>query len=537
MKRRNKTTWYRIRWVQRLLTIIALVLTLVVAQGVVVAGWLAGWPTLLRWMGLSGNVLRITAIFLAGYWVIEWILRGRGSVLGVAHTVYREAMRMKVAVVFVVLEIAAVGGLPFFVGLGQPLQYRVQQFLAYSLGITTLLLALMTIFVSCATLSGEIEQKQIFTVMTKPIHRGKYLFGKWLGIVLLDGLLLAVAGLAIWGMTTFYMTRLPARDAMDRLSLEEQVLTARIAANPQPIEPVQKQIGEEVNKRLERMKEQGDAYMAARGGEDVVRHEIEQQVMTEWRSLGPWGQSDARRDFLFVNMAAAKKYGRSVQLEYNIRASGQTADQQTRLGWLVNGRPYDNPQQVPLNIKQTLVISVEAIGDDGRLVLTAVNLNPGASLSFPAKDGIALMYKVDNFTPNFFRGVMMIWVKLAFLAAMGLAAGTFLGFPVAVLAALLVFVGASGSGFVMDALKYYGKGAGDTPGVLDYLIKVVAYTFTMPLSQFGRYSPTQSLVGGLYISWSAIASCVLWIGVVWTGLTGLIGWMIFRARELARVQV
>ena len=34
-----------------------------------------------------------------------------------------------------------------------------------------------------------------------------------------------------------------------------------------------------------------------------------------------------------------------------------------------------------------------------------------------------------------------------------------------------------------------------------------------------------------------VAHAVIWSGGVWTGFVGLIGWLIFRGRELARVTV
>src|SRR5690606_25546832 len=131
--------------------------------------------------------------------LVVWMLSCKSRVLGVAAGVIREALHTKVSIVLLILMALILAGLPFIVGQSDRLQYRIQQFLSYSLLLSTFLLALLTIFMACQTLSSEIRDKQIFTVMTKPIHRGSYLLGKWLGIVLLNAVLLTVVGFSIYG--------------------------------------------------------------------------------------------------------------------------------------------------------------------------------------------------------------------------------------------------------------------------------------------------------------------------------------------------
>ena len=478
----------------------------------------------------------LTFAFLLGLALVRLVLRPNFPPLAVAGEVLEEALRMKLAVALLILIVLIIAGLPFIIGQSDRLQYRIQQFISYSFGLTTFLLALLTIFLACHTLSSEIRDKQIFTVMTKPIDRGSYLLGKWLGIVLLDAVLLVIAGGAIYGFITFYLAAQPARDALDRRAVDEQVLTARVSADPVPPESVDA----EVAQRLERLKaEQSEAFIAERGGEARVADEIRQQVLTEWRSLGPYGRERFQSVFVFPDMGRAAELGRSVQLQYKIKVSGQMQERQTRIWWGANGRMLTAaPKQVPANIRQTESIPTEVIGEDGRLELLAVNLNPEASISFPAKDGMQLLYKVDEFTPNFIRGLAMVWFKLAFLAALGLAAATFVGFPVAVLLCLLVFAAASASDYILDSLRYFAKPdpQGDV-SLVSLAMKWITTLFTVPLERYADYRPTQALVEGRYLSWRALAGCAAWIGAMWTGVAGLVAWFVFQRKELARVQV
>jgi Cu-processing system permease protein len=61
--------------------------------------------------------------------------------------------------------------------------------------VTNFLIALMAIFMSVASISGEIESHTIDTLVTKPIRRSELILGKWLGFaILLVAFILLLAG-------------------------------------------------------------------------------------------------------------------------------------------------------------------------------------------------------------------------------------------------------------------------------------------------------------------------------------------------------
>lgn len=540
-----------------------------------------------QFVAVVSSALQLFVSFIVSYWLIMLVLSNRTTVCAVARSVLREAMAMKIGQVLLVLLCIVIAVAPFVIGEGDKLQYRIQQFLTYSLTVMFALLCLMTIFIACSTLSSEIEGKQIFTVMTKPVNRGKYLIGKWLGLLLLNGLLLLVGGVAIYGFAVNYLERQPAMDALDRASIRGQVFTARVAAEPRPPEDLTKAITAKARERVEYLKQnQGELYIEEQGGEEQVYQAYLEQALTEWRSLGPWQGGRDRAIFVFDNMQAARaqaqaalqrrldaqiagldptvrsrmtsdadfdRYVRSqirnairaagfedqfVQLEYKLQANGRTPDNESRVRIGANGRWLGDPIQVPNRIRQTQMIPAELIDDNGQLAVWVRNYNPSSSISFSQKDGMELLYKVDQFLPNYVRSMLVLWFKLAFVAALGLAAATFLGFPVAVLLSLLVVVGASYSGFILESVYGYGSGARHpSTRIVQVTIRYIALAFTEPLSQFGKYRPIPNLTGGLNVSWQVVGQCAMWIGCIWTGLVGVIGGLIYRSRELARVQV
>jgi ABC-type transport system involved in multi-copper enzyme maturation permease subunit len=500
-----------------------------------------------------------------GIWLLGWlfivvlgVLRGlllpRWQPLAVARTVLDEAIRMKVALVFILLLLFAIPVLPFLLDVEQPLRYRIQQFLSYSLTSVTALLSLMTIFLACGTLTSEVRDRQIFLVAVKPINRGMYLIGKWLGIVLLNAALLVVMAGAIYGFTQFYLATLSPQDAWDELAVEEEVLTARVAVQPQPLEPFAEQIEEQIEQELqnnpERLVELGREAAMQRGLiepdrelllELGVRHQrqlLAQRIETQWRSMAPHGTPGNESTFVFTGLQTAGESARSIQLRYMVE-SRAVAGTEIPLRVYVNGRQLRDVLNATVDITQRLPLPAEVVDSQGRLVLRMVNLDPRRSILFEPDD-LEMLYRRSGFGANFGRAVAIIWLKLAFLAALGLAAATFLGFPVAVLVSLVIFAAAAASDFLLEAVGAFGINNTRTATIIVYVqqvLKVIGWSVTHLLSQFSEFRPTSSIVDGRYISWSTVGRCVLWIGVVWTGLVALVAWLIFRRRELAHVQV
>ena len=74
-------------------------------------------------------------------------------------------------------------------------------------------------------------------------------------------------------------------------------------------------------------------------------------------------------------------------------------------------------------------------------VLTiAVRESNNTALLFPLEDGMEVLYPEGGFALNFARGLGIIFCWMALLAALGLAAASFLSFPVATFFSLAMLV-------------------------------------------------------------------------------------------------
>ncbi|MCG8407218.1 MAG: ABC transporter permease [Phycisphaerales bacterium] len=131
-----------------------------------------------------------------------WEFRGAGRIIiAIAKTAVAEGIRAKVASGFALIVLAS---LPFFwlVAEGDgTIKGRIQMFMAYSLGFSSIILALLTIFFSCRSLSHEITSRQIYGIISKPVPRWQILAGKWLGIMSLNVALVAIVGVGTYAGT------------------------------------------------------------------------------------------------------------------------------------------------------------------------------------------------------------------------------------------------------------------------------------------------------------------------------------------------
>ncbi len=189
-------------------------------------------------------------------------------------------------------------------------------------------------------------------------------------------------------------------------------------------------------------------------------------------------------------------------------------------------------------------LTTEAISDDGvleievtngRIVVTqnGVGVIPNPSATTIPENGLEISYKSGSYRANFARVMLVLWVKLAFLAMVGVFASTFLSFPVACLIGFGVFLLAEMSGFLLTAVDTYSTV--DRQGNAIWYKVITANITNWAGLIFKIYSdlrPVRRLVQGQLMPWSSVAGGT---GVLLT-LTGILyiaAIQVFKRRELA----
>jgi ABC-type transport system involved in multi-copper enzyme maturation permease subunit len=466
------------------------------------------------------------------------------------------------------------------------LEYRVKFFLTWSVSGLALLLGLMTVFLACGSVCGEVKHKRIFTTMTKPVGPARYIAGKWLGVSLLNLVLVVVGGIGIHAFAHFLKGK-QAQGPLDRSAVDHEVLVAREAVNPRPPEDLN--IGRLYQQRLEQLRRQEpERYRVL---SEKQEREIRQRVLAKnWHSIPPQGG----RTYVFKNLdplrkkvdrfraaredepsAAAAAEAPRLQLRIKPNASGNPPGGKVRLGFRLNGRPWPlrrgedgNPRRVASELSEgdphVLRIPAQAVNEQGRLALTVENVDPrgprGSSVTVTPGEGLQLLYRVGRFGPNLTRGLALIWMQLSLIAMLGIAAGTFLGFPVASLVCLTVYFTATSAGFVSEAVNRYAHfdieglsafqtllwfpkqlGAHVAEGApweaAKIVIRLFGSAFLHMVPSFESFDSTPRVAHGKVVPFSMLRDGVLWMLGLWTGGFALLAFLIFRRRELAEVTV
>jgi len=157
--------------------------------------------------------------------------------------------------------------------------------------------------------------------------------------------------------------------------------------------------------------------------------------------------------------------------------------------------------------------------------------NP-STISFP-DDGLEVSFPVGGFRANFLRVVTVLWIKLGFLAMVGIFTGTFLSFPVAGLVTAVTAAAAEGAAFIADGVdKFATRNREGETLWFNTGIARIADLVSDAFLPYATMKPMDRLVEGLALPWNE-AFAGSGVVLVWIGV--LFGAAVFamRRRELA----
>lgn len=476
------------------------------------------------------------------------VLNQRIQVFAVAHTLIKEAARTNLSLVFIVGLLIVLPILPLFLDPASPLTHQIQTFISRSLGATFFFAGVLTLFLSCATVSFEIRDRQIWQLMTKPTNRASYLLGKWLGVLCINAMLLTVSGVSTF-LFVQYLRMRPVEASQegqyDAMAVRDEVLTARRGMYPEYL----KLTNEEILNRIDQVIENRADLAAMDDVPMAMRRDIAKEIMEVFnlgqRTIPP----QQGREFNFTGLDRSR-LGPSLTLRYRFHILRSDEHATFPAVFMINDDQSKVVQRtyVP-TMSHVLTIPSNFVTEDGSLKISVFNAyQPTAQeIGFGALnfefDDFEILYKVGGFEANFFRAVVLDWIKLAFLSMLGIACATFLSFSVSCLLAFSLALAAISGPYLADSLsQFYPPSTasmdwGNIGLVIKWafmwFIKGVAELLVFALRAFGEYSATQYLVQGKYIPPMAILSAFGKLGVVWSGIALAFGWLVLRSRQLA----
>jgi hypothetical protein len=440
---------------------------------------------------------------------------------------------MKVAAVFLLLLLVLLPLLGFTATGDGTLKGRLQTFVSYGLSLTSLLLSLLTIIVSIYAITSDIEHRQIYTVVTKPIRRYQIILGKVLGVLVLDLVLLVLFAGIVYGVTSLIPRFLNASDE-ERQDATNEFYTARASLVP-PVLDVQKEVVALYNKT----KDQLDALYTNMTREEILKQltnrirlekraaAVGQMLVWEFHNVKPRDPNQS----LFIRF----KYDVSVtppdEQVYGEWRIGDLRQLQQGAGAQMQTRIWRQTRKDIVRKFHEVEAPASVVAQDGYLAVGFFNppVNETVVL-FPVEDGLEVLYKADTFTANFVRAVLLILCRLMFLACLGALAASFLSFPVAILFCLVIFLTGTISGFIVESFSYMSQ---NVSTIYTYTVQAVIQL----LPQFDKYNPTKFLVPARLLSWGLLGEVALMMVCLKAVLLLALALVIFSFRELAKVVV
>lgn len=456
--------------------------------------------------------------------------------LAIALLTVRAAFRYRLVVVMSVLLVGGVVLLPLVIKDDGTARGFTQIVLTYTMGLITALLGFVTIWLGCGTLAREVEESQMQMVAVKPIARWEIWLGKWLGIMLLNAMMLSVAGGAV-----FFLMIWKARG----LSLAEQkvlwseVLVARGVAK----EPMEDYKGIAEKLLQDRLKTTAGKNVTNVAG---LRAYAQERVKAELQTVRPDYGKQWKIE-LGNKIFSLRDVPMHIRVKFNAAQENLSG---TYLGLIDVGDAADGEARVwhspELSLSSDsfheIQIPANLFNAKGQLMIRFVNRNETALL-FPLEDGMEVLYRQGGFFGNFVRGVAIIFCWLGFLAALGLMSASFLSFNVAAFFALGLLVIGLSSGTLKQVVEEGGvtgvnheTGYTDNPNIIDRASVPIAEGMLAVLGMIKDFSPIDSLSTGHTISWSDVGRAVFQIWIVMAGFVAVIGIIAFTRRELATAQ-
>ena len=146
----------------------------------------------------------------------------------VVKVAWKAAFRFRVFWVMAVLLVVSVGVIPLIVKGDGTAEGLTQVLVTYTLTMITAVLATGVLWLSVGTLARDIGESHIQMIAVKPIARWQIILGKWVGVMSLNLLLLAVGGAVVYGLVEYRANKL-TWDRLEELEPRSDLEIAQMA--------------------------------------------------------------------------------------------------------------------------------------------------------------------------------------------------------------------------------------------------------------------------------------------------------------------
>lgn len=449
------------------------------------------------------------------------------SIWAVARNTVSQAFRLKIVTTFILLMLVLIPVMALSMSGDGTIKGQLQSFITYSLSLVSLLLSILTIIVATYSLADDIKQKRIFTVLTKPIRRCELLIGKFLGVICLNAIILVPITAIIYGIT-LYMPAYHDADDQAIKDLKSEFYTARASLTPKLPD-----VRDEVRDFYKKLQKEG--LLPEKVSYKQTIRNITNLMYASKQAVG--GSRALRWEFENISLSDPNQ---SVFVKFKYDVSVNPVDLNIYSKWIVGdlrkfpelpedkGRVYIFERKDLIRTFHELEIPGDAVAEDGYLGIEFINhpIN-NTVVIFPPEDGLEVLYKAGSYTSNYIKAVLLLFLRLIFLACFGILTSSILSFPIALLACFVMLLLSHISGFLLSAIELSSISHFIYDYTIAFLVKLIP--------RFDLNSTSDFLIGGRLITWKLLGNVFVAMVLVKSLIVLLLSLVIFKFREIAKI--
>ncbi len=496
----------------------------------------------------------------------------------IAKQTLKAAVRYRFVVAMAVALLVIVFGIPMLVKSDGTAKGTVQIVLTYTLGSTTALLGIASLWMGCGTLAREIEDNVMQMVAVKPIARWQVWLGKWLGIMLLNAALMVPTGLAIFFLVAARADS-PELSVFEKAKLQDEVLVSRSSLRERERDfSILRQRAYDyallvAEAKTQYTKEEQALRMSVTNPEHILSFNQDYPRLVEQAQTRPTAETlvrlkETESEAIRISKASFEIVlpgqdrfwefqidpdivdevnQKPVYLRFKFNADDEydpkshtlwfSIGEGTNKRWPPEGAFKEMRRGSSAFHEEELPIGI--VPDKGMIRVHFVNQNSDRPIVFLMEDGPMILYHDGGFGTNLFRGLLIIYLWLGLISAIGLMASSFLSFPVATFMSLGILLISASTGTLEQIIDEGGitginheTGKKDESSIIDGTAIFFARVAVKITKSIWGYSPVDSLSNGRTITWATLFWAFFAIIVVMGGLVMALGAYMFHRKEL-----
>lgn len=460
-------------------------------------------------------------------------------ILAIASISMHTAFRSKVVLTMMGLLILVIIGIPLTIKGDGTIAGYIRILIDYTLNFVLVILSIATIWAGCAAISQEVDNKCIQMTMAKPVHAYEVWLGKWIGLLVPTFLLVLFSGVVVYGIL-MWNVRPSELTEEEQTVLRRDLLVGRTEILPQ--EPAGLQ--ETVDAMIAEARE--EERIPPNVAESELRKALRMNIIRKKQTCPP-GET-CRWKFDMPELPADRT------LSLLLQATSSRIGGVSMPGKLTLKTPEGNilfSENIEIKTEQENQIDIpgKQIAGEEDILMEYENLSENDTAIFPPDDSVQILGYAGSFEATYLRTLLIMFFQLALLAAIAVTMGAIFSTPVAaftaIFAVLLVFM----NGYIhrMAQRSDYSSGQAHQhgaqqqqveqgPSVIDTAVHSVFVVIDKALAPMREENALELCSTGRYVSWRMLGRVFLYRVVLYCGVIGLLGVLVFRRRELALPQ-